>query len=185
MQETPRAKKVSDSRTIMTEMVMPNDTNPMGNLMGGNLLRWMDVVSGICAGKHCEANVVTASVDHVSFQRPIMVGDVVTLEATVTRAFRTSVEVYVEVFAANIKGLENRRCNHAYYTFVALDEENAKPIPVPPVLPLTEIEQQRYDSAPRRREVRLILAGRMKPSQANDLKDFFSEGEEKDPESRI
>ena len=170
-----REKRVSESKTIMTEMIMPNDTNPMGNLMGGNLLRYMDVVSGICAGKHCEANVVTASVDHVSFQRPILVGDVVTLEATVTRAFRTSVEVYVEVFAANVKGLDNRRCNHAYFTFVALDEQKAKPIPVPPVLPLTEIEQQRYDSAPRRREVRLILSGRMKPTEAKYLRDFFQD----------
>jgi len=173
MEKDIREKKVSDSKTVMTEMVMPNDTNPMGNLMGGNLLRLMDIVSGICAGKHCEANVVTASVDHVSFQRPILVGDVVTLEATVTRAFRTSVEVYVEVFAANIKGLNNRRCNYAYFTFVALDEANAKPIQISPVLPLTEIEQQRFDSAPRRREVRLILAGRLKPSQATGLRDFL------------
>ncbi|MBV6655300.1 MAG: acyl-CoA thioesterase, partial [Mameliella sp.] len=76
-----KAKRVNESSTVMTEMVMPNDTNPMGNLMGGNLLRWMDIVSGICAGKHCEAYVVTASVDHVSFEKPIKVGDVVSLEA--------------------------------------------------------------------------------------------------------
>jgi len=157
----------------MTEMVMPNDANPMGNLMGGNLLRWMDIVSGICAGKHCEAHVVTASVDHVSFQRPIRVGDVVTLEACVTRSFHTSVEIYVEVFAADIKGQGARRCNHAYYTFVALDEANGKPVPAPAVIPLTDIEQQRYESAPRRREVRLILSGRMKPEQATGLKEFF------------
>lgn len=173
--DVPRSKKVNDSKTIMTEMVMPNDTNPSGNLMGGNLLRLMDIVSAICAGKHCEANVVTASVDHVSFQRPILVGDVVTLEATVTRAFRTSLEVYVEVFAANIRGLNNRRCNSAYFTFVALDAENAKPIPVAPVLPLTEIEQQRFESAPRRRELRLILSGRMKPEDADGLKAFFKD----------
>lgn len=168
-------KKVSESHSIMTEMVMPNDTNPMGNLMGGNLLRWMDIISGICAGKHCEANVVTASVDHVSFQRPIKVGDVVTLEASVTRAFTTSVEVYVEVFAADIKGHEARRCNHAYYTFVALNEDHGKPVPVPPVLPLNEIQQQRYDSAPRRREVRLILSGRMKPADAEGLREYLNE----------
>jgi acyl-CoA hydrolase len=169
------AKRVAESASVMTEMVMPNDTNPMGNLMGGNLLRWMDIISGICAGKHCEAHVVTASVDHVSFQRPIKVGDIVTLEASVTRAFSTSVEIYVEVFAADIKGQNARRCNHAYYTFVGLDEANGKPIPVPQVLPLTEIEQQRYDSAPRRREVRLILSGRMKPEDAEGLKEFFQQ----------
>lgn len=167
-----KAKRVSESRTIMTEMVMPNDTNPMGNLMGGNLLRWMDIASGICSGKHCEAHVVTASVDHVSFQKPIKVGDVVTLEASVTRAFRTSVEVYVEVFAHDIKGGNPRRCNHAYYTFVGLDEDS-QPTPVLPVIPLTEIEQQRYDSAPRRREVRLILSGRMKPEQSVEIRSLF------------
>lgn len=167
-----KSKRVSESRTVMTEMVMPNDTNPMGNLMGGNLLRWMDISSGICAGKHCEAHVVTASVDHVSFQKPIKVGDIVTLEATVTRAFRTSVEIYVEVFANDIKGGNARRCNHAYYTFVGLADEG-QPIPVPPVLPLTEIEQQRFDSAPRRREVRLILSGRIKPEQATEIRSLF------------
>lgn len=167
-----KSKRVSESRTVMTEMVMPNDTNPMGNLMGGNLLRWMDIASGICAGKHCEAHVVTASVDHVSFQKPIKVGDIVTLEATVTRAFRTSVEIYVEVFANDIKGGNARRCNHAYYTFVGLADEG-QPIPVPPVLPLTEIEQQRYDSAPRRREVRLILSGRIKPEEAKEIRSLF------------
>ncbi len=173
MEQKIKAKKVNDSRSVMTEMVMPNDANPMGNLMGGNLLRWMDIASSICAGKHCEAHVVTASVDHVSFQRPIKVGDVVTLEATVTKAFNTSVEIYVEVFAADIKGHNARRCNHAYYTFVALDEANGKPIPVPEVIPLTEIEQQRAEGAPRRREVRLILGGRLKPEQATGLKEFF------------
>lgn len=169
-----RPKKVIDSKTVMTEMIMPNDTNPMGNLMGGNLLRWMDIACGICAGKHTEAHVVTASVDHVSFEKPIRVGDIVTIEASVTRAFRTSIEVYVEVFAADIKGLNPRRCNHAYFTFVALNEENGTPVPVPVLIPLTEIEQQRYESAPRRREVRLILSGRIKPSEATLVKDYLN-----------
>ncbi len=168
-----KEKKVSDSKTIMTEMIMPNDTNPLGNLMGGNLLRWMDVVGGICAGKHCEAHTVTASIDHVSFHKPIHVGDVITLEATVTRAFNTSVEVYVEVFAANVKGFENRRSNHAYFTFVALDDTNRKPIAVPKVIPLTRDEESLYESAMRRRELRLVLSGRMQPSNATKLKELF------------
>ncbi|HMQ50412.1 MAG TPA: acyl-CoA thioesterase [Saprospiraceae bacterium] len=168
-----KPKKVQDSKTVMTEMVMPNDTNPMGNLMGGNLLRWMDIACGICAGKHCETHVVTASVDHVSFQKPIRLGDVVTLEATVTRAFKTSVEIFVEVFANDIKGGNSRRCNHAYYTFVGMDDAG-QPIPVPPVLPLNEIEQQRFESASRRREVRLILSGRMKPEQATEIRSLFT-----------
>jgi len=168
-------KKVSESKTVMTEMIMPNDTNPIGNLMGGNLMRWMDIVGGICAGKHCEAHVVTASVDHVSFQKPIMMGDVITLEASITRAFNTSVEVYVEVFAANIKGHENRLSNHAYFTFVALDDKKKKPINVPKIIPLTRDEQQLYDSANRRRELRLILSGRLKPADAIEIKEFFLE----------
>jgi acyl-CoA hydrolase len=175
MNQESRPKKVADSRTIMTELVMPNDTNPMGNLMGGNLLHWMDMVSGVCAGKHCEAHVVTASVDHVSFENPIRNGEVVTLEATVTRAFRTSVEVMVEVFAADMKGHNPRRCNHAYFTMVALDEVNGKPQPAPQVIPLTEIEQQRYESAPRRREMRLILSGRLRVEDASAIKALFEQ----------
>ena len=168
-----KEKKVSESKTIMTEMIMPNDTNPIGNLMGGNLLRWMDIVGGICAGKHCEAHVVTASVDHVSFQKSIKLGDVISIEASVTRAFNTSVEIYVEVFAANIKGKENRRCNHAYFTFVALDDENRKPQKAPKVLPLTREEQKLYDGGLRRRDLRLLLSGRMKPEDATEIKSFF------------
>lgn len=168
-------KKISESHTTMTEMIMPNDTNPIGNLMGGNLMRWMDIAGGICAGKHCEAHVVTASVDHVSFQKPIHLGDVITLEATVTRAFNTSVEVYVEVFAADIKGGQNRRCNDAYFSFVAVDDATKKPIKVPKVLPLTREEQTLYEGAARRRELRLVLSGRMKPEKAIELKSFFAE----------
>lgn len=171
-----RAKKVSESTTIMTEMVMPNDTNPMGNLMGGNLMRWMDIVASIAAGKHCEKHVVTASVDHVSFQKPINLGDVVTLKAVVTRAFNTSMEVFVEVFTADIKGQQPRKSNHAYFTFVGLEDGALKPSEVPEVIPLTEEEQRLFDSASRRREVRLILGGRMKPDEATDLKALFVNG---------
>jgi acyl-CoA hydrolase len=167
------AKKVSDSRTVMTELIMPNDTNPMGNLMGGYLMRWMDIVTAIAAGKHCEAHVVTAAVDHISFQNAINLGDVITLEAAVTRAFNTSVEVYVEVFANDIKGLNPRRCNHAYFTFVALDDKKRTPIPVPAVLPLSSEEQNLFEGAARRREMRLILSGRIKAKEATEIKKYF------------
>ncbi|MEI6408637.1 MAG: acyl-CoA thioesterase [Bacteroidota bacterium] len=171
----PVPKKVADSRTIMTELIMPNDTNPMGNLMGGYLMRWMDIVCAICAGKHTEAHVVTAAVDHISFQNPIRLGDVITLEASVTRAFTTSVEIYVEVFASDIKGQNARRCNHAYFTFVALDDKKRTPVPVPPVLPLSSEEQTLYESAARRREMRLVLAGRIKPKEAVETRKLFSD----------
>lgn len=169
------AKKVSESQTVMTEMVMPNDTNPMGNLMGGYLMRWMDIVAAICAGKHCEAHVVTAAVDHISFQKPIRLGDVITLEARVTRAFNSSVEIYVEVFANDIKGQNPRRCNHAYFTFVALDDARKTPVPVPQVLPLSNEEQNLFESAARRREIRLILSGRIKAKEATEVRKFFAD----------
>ncbi len=169
------SKKVSESKTVMTELIMPNDTNPMGNLMGGYLMRWMDIVCAICAGKHCEAHVVTAAVDHISFQNAIHLGDVITLEASVTRAFTTSVEVYVEVFATNIKGQEPRRCNHAYFTFVAMDDKKKNPIAVPPVLPLSSEEQNLFEGAARRRELRLILSGRIKAKDATEVRKFFAD----------
>lgn len=168
-----KAKKVSESKTIMTEMVMPNDANPLGNLMGGNLLRWMDIAGGICAGKHCEAHVVTASVDHVSFSKPIKIGDVITIEANVTRAFNTSVEIFVEVMASDIKGGNPRRCNHAYYTFVALEDVTLKPRNVPHVIALSTEEEHLFEGAVRRRELRLVLSGRMKPEEATEIKSLF------------
>jgi acyl-CoA hydrolase len=168
-----RAKKVVESQTIMSEMIMPNDTNPTGNLMGGNLMRWMDIAGAICAGKHCEANVVTASVDQVSFKLPILLGDVITLKASVTRAFNTSIEVYVEVFASDIKGGNPRKCNDAFLTFVAIDDKTRQPIPVPPVIALTNEEQKLYDGASRRRELRLVLSGRLNPSEATEIKTLF------------
>lgn len=177
MSKTKKAppKKVADSRTVMTEIVMPNDTNTMGNLMGGYLMRWMDIATAICAGKHCEAHVVTAAVDNISFQKPILLGDVITLDACVTRAFNTSVEVYVEVFANDIKGQNARRCNHAYFTFVAVADDRKTPVPVPEVIPLSSEEQKLYESAARRRELRLILAGRIKPKDAGELRAFFAD----------
>ena len=168
-------KKVSDSHTVMTELIMPNDTNPMNHLMGGYLMRWMDIISAICAGKHCEAHVVTAAVDHISFQQPIYLGDVITLKASVTRAFNTSVEIYVEVFANDIKGQQPRRCNHAYFTFVALDDKRKNPVAVPPVLPLSNEEQQLFEGAARRRELRLILSGRIKAKDAMLLRQYFTD----------
>ena len=164
-----KGKTVDASKAIMTEMIMPNDTNPIHNLMGGNLLRWMDVVAGICAGRHCESYVVTVSVDHVSFDKPIPLGDVITLECVVTRAFNTSCEVYVEVFSSNIKGKNTRRCNDAYFTFVAVDDKDKKPIKVPALLPHSAVEIKRYDAALKRRQLRLLLSGRLGKKQAKEL----------------
>ena len=168
-----REKQVSESATIMTEMIMPNDTNPLGNLMGGNLMRWMDIAGGICAAKHAESYVVTASVDNVAFQDGIKSGEVITLRACVTRAWNTSVEVYVEVTANDITGSGARKSNHAYLSFVAIDEKTMKPKPVPPVRPVSSEELLRFEGANRRREIRLIQSGRLKPSDAKEVKAFL------------
>lgn len=170
-----KEKLVAESRTVMTELIMPNDTNPLGDLMGGYLMRWMDIVSAICASRHCECHVVTASVDHISFHEPIKLGDVITLTANVTRAFNTSVEVYVEVSAADMPGTNPRQSNHAYFSFVAIDRETRSPKKVPGIKPITNEEKKLYESAIRRREIRLILAGKIKPSEAVHVKTFFAE----------
>ena len=170
-----KEKQVNESHVVMTEMIMPNDTNPLGNLMGGILMRWMDIAAGICASKHCEAYTVTASVDHVSFQHPIGLGDVIVINAYCTRAFNTSVEVYVEVHSRDIRGGIAKKSNHAYFTFVALDEDKKTPIQVPKCVPVSTEELKRYEGASRRRELRLILSGRIKPEQAEEIKMYFSE----------
>lgn len=166
-------KKPKDSFTIMNEIVLPNDTNTLNNLMGGKLLHWMDIVAAISAQKHSNCIVVTASVDGVSFKESIRLGDVVTLEAYVTRSFNTSMEVFIEVYAQNIPRGEKYKCNDAYYTFVALDSRH-NPTAVPPLEPETEVEKLKFEGAIRRRQVRLIMAGKMKPDDANELKAFFA-----------
>ena len=165
-------KKPSDSFTIMNELVLPNDTNTLNNLMGGRLLHWMDIVAAITAQKHSNSIVVTASVDGVSFKESIQLGDVVTLEAYVTRAFNTSMEVYIEVYAHNIPRVERYKCNDAYYTFVAIDSRN-RPIVVPQLEPESDAEKQKYDGALRRRQVRLVMAGKLKPEDAVELKAYL------------
>ncbi len=169
-----QSKSPSVSRTIMNEMVLPNDTNTLNNLMGGRLLHWMDIAAAIAAQKHAGKTVVTASVDSVSFGKCIKLGDVVTLEAEVSRSFNTSMEVYIKVWAENIPSGEKFKSNEAYYTFVALDR-NGAPVKVSGLVPETDDEKKRFDGALRRRQLRLILAGKMKPEDASELKALFIE----------
>lgn len=168
------SKKVAESQVVMTEMVMPNDTNPLGNLMGGNLMRWMDIAGSICAARHCGAHVVTASVDNLSFQRPIKLGHVVVIKACVTRAFNTSLEIFIEVETGNPTQTVYNVANHAYMTFVALDMDTHRPKQVPEIIPETEFEKKLYDGAIRRRELRLILGGKMKVRDASELRALFA-----------
>lgn len=162
-------KTPKESATVMTEIVLPNDTNSLHNLRGGKILHWMDIASAIAAGKHSNAVVVTASVDNVSFENPIKLGDVVTITAKVTRTFNTSMETHIEVWAENLPSQTRYKCNEAYYTFVALDS-NGKPKTSTPILPETETEKKMFDSALARRELRLVLAGRMKMNDTKELK---------------
>ena len=155
-----------------TRIVMPNDTNTLGNLMGGNLLNWMDVAAAISANRHCRRVVVTAAVNNVSFDRPIRLADIVIIESQVTRSFNSSMEVYLEVFVEDSATGERERCNEAMYTFVAVDQLGA-PIGVPEIHPETDDEKERFDGALRRRQLRLILAGKIDPKDATELKALF------------
>jgi acyl-CoA hydrolase len=165
-------KSAKESQIVMTELVLPNDTNVFGNLMGGRLMYWMDIAAAICATKHCGAQVVTASVDNISFQNPIELGNVVHIEATLSRAFSTSMEVHLKVWGESFKTRERYKSNEAYYTFVALDAER-KPTPVPQLVPSNEEEQRLFEGALRRRQLRLILGGKMRPEDADELKALF------------
>lgn len=166
------AKTPSESVATLTEMVLPNDTNNLDNLMGGRLLHWMDIATAISAHRHCGRIVVTASVNNVSFNKPIPAGSIVTMEAKVSRAFNSSMEVFVDVWMENMKSKGRQKCNEAIYTFVAVDQLG-NPIEIPAISAETKEEQKRYDGALRRRQLSLILAGRMKPEEATELRALF------------
>lgn len=156
----------------MVELVLPNDTNTLGNLMGGRLLHLMDICGAIAAKRHSNRIVVTASVDSVDFQSAIKLGEVVVMEAVVNRAFTTSMETEIDVWAEDTGTGERRKCNRAYYTFVAVDQ-NGRPIPIPPIEPETDEERERFEGAARRRDLRLILAGRLKLDDATSLREHL------------
>ena len=138
----------------MTELVLPNDTNQLGNLLGGRLMHWIDIAAAIAAARHSSRVCVTASVDELNFHHPIKLGEIVILQASVNRAFRTSMEVGVVVTAQNLRHGTVRRANNAYLTFVAIDD-NGAPVAVPPVQPETQDEIRRFEDAQKRREARL------------------------------
>ncbi len=169
----PKVNTPIESEVVMTELVLPNDTNTFGNLMGGRLLYWMDIAAALAAMKHCGSPVVTASVDNISFEAPIKLGNVVHIEAKVSRAFNTSMEVHLNVWGEDVLHKYKYKSNEAYYTFVALDP-HGKPRAVPQLIPQTEEEKGLHEGALRRRQVRLILGGKMKPDDAAELKALFT-----------
>ncbi|MFZ5947324.1 MAG: acyl-CoA thioesterase [Stygiobacter sp.] len=147
-------KKVSESIVMMTELVLPNHTNQLGNLLGGQLMHWIDICAALSASKHTQRVCVTASVDKIDFHHPIKLGNAVTLVASVNRVFKTSMEVGVKVFAENFTLGTKAHTNSAYLTFVSVDE-NIKPVETYPVIPETEDEKRRFDEALQRRKDRL------------------------------
>jgi acyl-CoA hydrolase len=165
-------KHPSESLTILTDMVLPGETNPLNNLFGGELLARMDRAASISARRHSRRITVTASVNHVAFNRSIPLGSVVTVEAKVSRSFRTSMEIFIDVWVEDRESGNRTKANEAIYTFVAVDE-TGNPVEVPPIAPQTEEEQLRFDAALRRKQLSLVLAGKMKPHEATELRSNF------------
>lgn len=156
MTETqPPARPCSASKVEMTEIVFPNDANPLGNAMGGRVMHWVDICAAVAAGRHARTQVVTANVDGIDFHRPVRVGGVLVLLASVNFAHRTSMEVGVKVFSEDRASGQRSHVASAYLTFVSLDPSTGQPRPVPQILPETEDEKRRYQDAIRRREARV------------------------------
>ena len=166
------AKRASETKVFMSELVFPNDTNFYGNLMGGRLMYWMDTAAAMAAGKHCKLPAATVSVDNLSFDEPIRLGNVVHIEATVTRAFNTSMEIHLVVWGEDLTKNHKYKSNEANFTFVAIDTEG-RPRKVPELIPETEEEIKLFEGALRRRQLRLVLAKKMKPEDATELKALF------------
>ncbi len=169
-----QAKTPSESRTVMTDMVLPSETNPLNNLFGGELLARMDRAGSIAARRHSRRITVTASVNHVAFNTSVPLGSVVTVEASISRTFTTSMEVYIDVWMEDRVSGQRTKANEAIYTFVAVDD-TGKPIAVPALRPESELEKERFAGALRRKQLSLVLAGKMKPAEATELKALFME----------
>ena len=165
-------KTPKESLTVLTDIVLPGETNPLGNLFGGELLARMDRACSIAARRHSRRIVVTASVNHVAFNRAVPVGSVVTIEAKVTRAFKSSMEIYVDVWSEDRESQERSKVNEGIYTFVAVDN-NGSPVIIPKIKPETALEKERYEGALRRKQLSLILSGKMNPADATELKALF------------
>ncbi|WP_339916308.1 acyl-CoA thioesterase [Yeosuana marina] len=167
-----QVKTPEQSKTIMTDLVLPGETNPLNNLFGGELLARMDRAASISARRHSRRIVVTASVNHVAFNRAVPLGSVVSVEAKVSRAFKTSMEIFIDVWIEDRESGARTKANEAIYTFVAVDE-TGKPVEVPEITPETKLEKERYEAALRRKQLSLLLAGKIKPSDATELKALF------------
>jgi acyl-CoA hydrolase len=169
-----QTKTPSESVTVLTDLVLPGETNPLNNLFGGELLARMDRAASITARRHSRRNCVTASVNHVAFNKAIPLGSVVTIEAKISRSFSTSMEIFIDVWTEDRESGNKVKANEAIYTFVAVDDTGT-PVTVPALLPETPLETERFQAALRRKQLSLVLAGKMKPSEATELKALFTE----------
>lgn len=172
------ARTPGETKAVATDLILPGETNPINNLFGGELLARMDRIASIAARRHSRRVVVTASVNNVAFQRPIPLGSVITLEAKITRAFRTSMEVVIDVWIEDRENGTRTLANDAIYTFVAVNDQGV-PVEVPQVKPETEQEKSRYEAALRRKQLSLVLAGKLDPTKATELKSIFFKEESK------
>jgi acyl-CoA hydrolase len=163
--DTLMARPVRDSQSEMAELVLPNDANPLGALLGGRLMHWIDLAGAMAAHRHARSYAVTASVDHIDFLVPVRVGDLVILRSSVNRVFHTSMEVGVKVFVENYIADTSQHVASAHLTFVAVDASGNR-VKVPPVIPETEEQQRRYDDAGRRREIRRAELERRRKARA-------------------
>ena len=162
------ARGVAESQSEMTELILPNDTNTLGNLLGGRLMHFIDLVGAMAAYRHARTHVVTASMDHIDFIAPVHVGDLLILKSSLNRAFNTSMEVGVKVWVENTIAGTHRHVASAYLTFVAVDSQGRR-VPVPPLAPETEEEQRRYADAARRRELRQKELERKRSAKPTEL----------------
>lgn len=167
-----KGKFPEESISTTTKVVLPNDTNTLGKLFGGSLLAWIDEIGAVAAHRHSGRVAVTAAINNVSFSIPVDLGAIVTLSAKVSRAFNSSMEVIIDVFVEDRFTGKKSVSNQAILTFVAVDQ-NGRTIDVPEIIPQTEEEKQRYDAALRRRQLSLLIANRIKPEDATELKALF------------
>src|SRR6266850_8156247 len=159
-----RPRPVCESKSEMTEIVLPNDANPLNALLGGRLMHWIDMAAAMAAHRHSRQYVVTASIDHLDFLVPVRVGDIVILRSSVNRVYHTSMEVGVKVWVENYHTESNQHVSSAYLTFVAVDA-SGRHLPVAPVVLETDEEKRRYEDALRRRELRRSELARRKQAQ--------------------
>lgn len=167
------SKTPKESLTILTDLVLPGETNPLDNLFGGELLARMDRASSISARRHCRRIVVTATVNHVAFTKAVPVGSVLTIEAKVSRAFTSSMEIFVDVWMEDRESGQKTKVNEGIYTFVAVDRTGT-PVKVPQISPETDLEKKRFEGALRRKQLSLVLSNKMKPNDATELMALFS-----------